>query len=121
MLTLIIITALLMVGFILLSYYGQNEYEIWATMGSILTGILLAVLLVVYVANPLMVKIDIKKFKSFELTLENSRTSTLSEYERAAIQTKIADWNEWLADVQYRKTWIINTIPDEVNQLKPIK
>ena len=63
----------------------------------------------------------IRQFKAFEVTLENSRKAETEPIERAAMQTKIVEYNEWLANAQFYNSLLINCVPDEVDQLEPIK
>jgi predicted membrane protein len=122
MLALIIIPLIICIAFILLAVFVQDHYDIWATVLATLFGVIAIFIFLFAVVKPLEIKEEIKQFKAFEHTLINAReNSTLSAVERAAILSKIAEWNEWLADVQYRNTWLINAVPDDVNDLKPIK
>jgi hypothetical protein len=121
MTTLTILFGLLMALFILLAIKVQKEYDVWATMSAVFFGIGFIVVILFWVLAPLSYRSEIKQFEAFKATLSNARELPLSEFERAAIQSKIADWNGWLADKQYTDTWLINCVPDEVNDLEPIK
>lgn len=67
---------------------------------------------------------EIQEFKSIEQTVQTARVNTnISEIELAALQTEIVKANAWLAGKQYwNKSVMIGVfIPDEVDELKPIK
>ena len=65
----------------------------------------------------------LREFNSIKNTVETARTRNPNDYERAALQIKIADANGWLAKAKYynsipvmRWGW-----PNEVDRLEPIK
>ena len=68
-------------------------------------------------------KVKIVEFKSVQSTLENARENkNANPYEIAAIQQKVVDSNKWLANKQYWNDTILGWyIPDEVDDLKPIR
>jgi hypothetical protein len=102
-------------------WFNGDYWDVNLGVTSFLFGIGFILAVLVWVLAPLQYKSEIKQFEAFKTTLSNARELDLSEYERAAIQSKIADWNEWLADIQYKDTWLINCVPDEINDLEPIK
>jgi hypothetical protein len=65
---------------------------------------------------------DIKKFEAFAATVDSARKVADSDFERWKLTQKIADWNMWVAEVQYdnHNYWGLWTAP-EVDDLKPIE
>jgi uncharacterized integral membrane protein len=102
-------------------WFDGCYWDVSCGVSAFLSGVGALIVGLVWILSPLQYKSEIKQFEAFQQTLSNARELPLSEFERAAIQTKIADWNEWLADVKYKDTWMINLVPDEVNKLEPVK
>lgn len=72
--------------------------------------------------NPIEYRAKASQLQAFKETVEFSRTSNVSELERAAILSKIGEWNEWLAETKYYNESIFGLwIPDEVAQIEPIR
>lgn len=63
-----------------------------------------------------------KKFEAFVSTVESARQNSATEFERVKLTEEIADWNVWLAGIQYDNhnywgLWTDNVVDD----LKPIE
>lgn len=87
-------------------------------------GVLIVMLLILLPINRMIINGEIAEFKSVENTLYNARTDKkISNFEIAAIQQKVVDNNRWLASNKfYNSIPIIEWyIPDEVDNLEPIK
>jgi hypothetical protein len=68
------------------------------------------------------VKSDIAEFKSVIDTVAYARTNDSGAVETAAFTLKIAEQNQWLAGMQYKNSTVLGVfIPDEVEELEPIK
>jgi hypothetical protein len=91
-----------------------------------LMGVFALLLCVAIFALPIeyySAKSKIAEYKSVQTTLENARENkNANPYEIAAIQQKVVDSNKWLANKQYWNDTILGWyIPDEVDDLKPIR
>lgn len=72
--------------------------------------------------NSYTVKGEIAEYYAVKATITNSRTTDIAEIERAALTQKIIETNKWLAKIQYDNNTIWDIfIPDEVNNLEPLK
>ncbi len=105
---------------------GSSESEIGEALGGVLItifGIVFIISLVILPINRMGILAEIEQFKSVEETIEVARTADIDSYEKAAIQNKIIDSNKWLAKVKYYNGiyFINNFIPNEVDELTPIK
>jgi K+-transporting ATPase A subunit len=91
----------------------------------ILLFMTLAVLLLHMIFWPffyLVSKNNVVVYQATKDTIENSRNSTLSEFERAALINKIIETNQYLASVKYwNKTILGCYICDESTRLEPLK
>lgn len=73
------------------------------------------------VSNHFVIHAEINQFVATKITVESARNNGI-DLENAAIQHKIIESNQWLAKEQYYKTTIWGWwIPDEIDNLKPIK
>lgn len=115
----LILTIVLIAGIILTSKgYGTEELGI-IFIG--LTGILLLGSIIALLTYPMKVESNINKFLATKTTIEIARKTGVS-IENAAIQHKIIESNQWLARKQYYNSTIFELwIPDEVDNLKPIR
>lgn len=116
--TLIILIAL---G-IVVATKSRNEYVTVASMRVvILCSLLLAISTINRVIHPIEVHSNISKFIATKATVEQARSDGVN-VESAAIQHKIIESNQWLAKEQYYNNSIFGWwIPDEIDNLKPIK
>lgn len=121
MIIFISLALLVVVGSLLL--YNEREWET-GVIGIILIvvpGIFLVICLISLIVNPIEVKSDINKFLATETTIEQARKTGV-DIENAAIQHKIIESNQWLAEKQYYNSTIFGLwIPDKVDNLKPIR
>lgn len=102
-------------------------FIIWKTnscFGGILTVASGFTLLGVIIALPIChfeTKADISSFMAIQTTIEQARRDNAS-LEIVAIQHKIVECNEWLARKKYYNSSILNLwVPNEINELEPIK
>ena len=63
----------------------------------------------------------IQSFRATQATLDVSRNVDLDPLERATIQQKVIEENQWLASTQYWNTVFDPMFPDEVMELEPLK
>lgn len=116
----ILIVAVILTGLGIL-ILRHDEFSFVGILLSVCGGFVLLLFLVFIFLNPLTVKGEIREFESIRQTIAVAR-ETGNELEKAAIQHKIIDNNEWLAGVVYWNETIFDIfIPDEVMQLKPLK
>ncbi len=127
MLLFIIIAAVILVGVLLLvlsnnlmDYYGDG---LGAT-GCIFIGVgcfaLAFSLCAFLIVCPQYIS-EIQEFMATEQTLEQIRLDDLT-WEKAAIQTKVVEMNQWLARAKYWNGTMFDIyIPDRVMELEPIK
>lgn len=90
----------------------------------IISSTLLVILVISMILWPIsyMVELNnIEEFKAVEKTLPIIRDTT-SEFENFRLNEEIIEQNKWLATAQYWNKTIFDTwIPDEVDNLKPLK
>lgn len=124
MLFLIVLVVLFIIGIVILR--NVDVYSEWGLLGFMIAGIagvgLLSVAIMIPVARA-SVRDQIVQFNAFKATLDDARAHRgLTDLERAAITSKIAEWNAWLASEKYWSTghtalWHL----DEVNSMEPLK
>jgi hypothetical protein len=121
MIIFISLTLLLGLGiFLLCKSWNWNTEVIGATL-TVVCGMLLIMCTISLIINPIKVKSNINKFLATEITIETARENGVV-VENAAIQHKIIESNQWLVKEQYYNSTIFGLwIPDEVDNLKPIK
>ena len=118
------ILLLVLIGTFSFGFYLSRELrvELAGELLMIVAGILLLISLIILPINRQSCFADIAKIKAFQETVSASRMENLSEIERAAILSKIAEWNEWIAETKYYNNTIWDIfIPDEAANLQPIK
>jgi len=102
----------------------RSDNDDWEILGMFLTlagGMVLVIALFFIFLSPLEIKGDIIRFESTRQSIMIAR-ETGNELEKAAIQHKIINGNQWLAGIKYWNETIFDIfIPDEVMQLKPLK
>lgn len=87
----------------------------------VISGMLLLIAVLTLLTHPMEVESDITRFLATEVTIEIARKAGV-DVENAAIQHKIIESNQWLAQEQYYNATIFDWwIPDEVDNLKPIR
>jgi hypothetical protein len=101
----------------------MNDLFDFCEFGLVSIGVVLLIVLFTLPFIHYSIKSQIVEFKSVQTTLENARENkNASPYEIAAIQQKVVDANKWLASNQYWNDTIFGWyIPDEVDDLKPIR
>ena len=101
----------------------------WCNMGMELLGMFASVLgigglAIALLAIPLehmSVESEIAKFHETRAVAERMRDKGAT-WESAAFQTKIADMNGWMREMQYYNGTVFDLwIPDQVDELEPIK
>jgi uncharacterized membrane protein len=88
-------------------------------------GITVGIVFLIFVAiipiNRVDTKASIAKFNATSQTLENARKQG-NVLENAALQQKIIEQNQWLAEAQYYRSSIWRIwVPESVNNLTPIR
>jgi ABC-type Fe3+-siderophore transport system permease subunit len=102
---------------IVLIHYGKDIGIAFAGIA----GMLLFISTVSIITNPIGVKADIKKFLATGVAIEAARKAGVA-VENAAIQHKIIEANQWLAQQQYYNTTMFELwVPNAVDDLKPIR
>ena len=118
MIIILISVAIFLVGH-LLNNRGKVDWAIpFYAIGILVFCVSLITLLIV----PLSYKGQVKKFEAFKQTISTARIEDISEIERAAILSKVAEWNEWVAETKYYNGTLFDLwIPDEAADLSPIR
>ncbi len=127
MLPIIIPIACLILSFIFMLMY--DKIQNWQVSGEGLRwigGILLFITLFATPLTRLTINQELAEREAFEMTLQNARENGLNNYENAAITTRIADWNEYQAKIQYFRNkklqpWTGIFIPKKVDEMKMIE
>lgn len=116
---LFILAAILAAGLVTFKY---TDYDGIGFILNAVGGVGLAGALLCLPFTHLQFNGEIQEFKSVQVTLENARKADVEKLESAAFQVKIAEKNEWLAAKQYYNNSMFGLwVPDEVENLKPIK
>ena len=121
--SLLFVLGLLFIMFI--GYVLCTKFEKVDIVGIVLIAISVFILAGFLMGIP-VVRLDenskIKAYYAFEETLEMARSSEIGEVERASLTVKIAEWNEYIAKIQYQNDTVLDWwIPDEAMELAPIK
>lgn len=121
MIILLGLVVMLVIGIALLVCF--EDFTVGDVMGIIFTamgGILFLVAMIMFPVTHLGVNSEIQQFKSVELSITQARTKL--DIESAAIYVKIIDANKWLANKKYWNGTLFDIwIPDEIEDLKPLK
>ena len=118
---LISLTLLIVLGIFLLRKYNEWNAGVAGLLLITFSGMILIIALISLITNPMEVKSDINKFLVTGVTIEIARKAGV-DVENAAIQHKIIESNQWLVKEQYYNSTIFGLwIPDEVDNLKPIR
>ena len=121
MIVLLVLVATLAIGFFI-HKRSKDEFEFPGVLLMAIGGLLLVIYLIILPLNRQDCFAKIVKIEAFQETVSTSRMGNLSEIERAAILSKIAEWNEWIAETKYYNNTIWDIfIPDEAANLQPIK
>ena len=120
MIILLVLAAMLTIGIVLL--VCSDNSTIGDVMGINLT-VVGGLCLAATIALPIVrwdANSEIQQFKSVESSITQARTKL--DIESAAIYVKIIDANKWLVGKKYwNKTLFDIWVPDEVEDLKPLK
>ena len=113
---LIILLAILAVlGFI---WYKFDEWNEFAFTACVITAGLLVVSLISLPISYYSGMAEIERYHALKESYENSRNQEVSEYERATIAQKVAEYNADIASVRYWNDTIFDIfIPDELAEL----
>lgn len=117
---LIILLVLILIGVVLeitSDGYGSDI----ALIPWLIAAIFAFMLAIAFPVSQIGTRSEIKQFHAYEATIAEARTHPLSEYELAAIIQSTAEMNQWLANIQYQNQLWDWFIPDEVDELKPLK
>ena len=121
MIILLSLTLLLILGMLLLYESFTWNTEIPGMILTIFSAIFLIISLVSLITNPIEIKAGAAKFQATGTTIETARKTGVA-IENAAIQHKVIECNQWLAKQQYYNSTIYGLwIPDEIDNLKPIR
>ncbi|WP_368900777.1 hypothetical protein [Oceanobacillus oncorhynchi] len=102
MIILIGLAILTVIGLIIIRY--SSYISNWDTVGFFITmisGVLLAISLIVLPLNYYGTKAEVDRYNALQETIENSRSGDMSDIERAALTSEIADYNKDLASIKY--------------------
>jgi len=100
---------------------GWDELDFWGGLVMMLSGACLFIGLIAKPLNNMEVRAAIREFEATRLTLEVARKNSIG-MESAAIQIKVIESNEWLANQKYYKSTIWGWwIPEDINALEPIE
>ena len=84
-------------------------------------GVALFAWIFILTINPFIVKSNMKQYYAVKTTIAEMRKNNES-IENAAMQLKIAEVNQWLAEQQYWNTTLLDdAIPDEIDSLEYLK
>lgn len=123
MLFIIFSAVILVIGII--GLFVSDDWAVWDEVCTVMGIIMLFFTLLAIPISRVGITIDIQERKAFIETISVARAGDLGGYERAAITKDIAVWNQWLTREQYLKNdlgFVCGVyIPDEVNNLAPIK
>ena len=114
---------LLVVCLVKMSYdIKEGEYM---PVSMLFSGVLGLFLLIVFAAvyfNPYSVRGEIAQYYAVKASIADARVMNVTDIERAALTQKIIETNRWLAQIQFdnHNLWDM-FIPDEVDNLKPLK
>lgn len=121
MIVYIILGLMLIVGISM--WIIQGSYYDRGPILTIIAAVLLAIFALCHSLEYYSQVSNIEAFKQVKKSIEVAREQgDITEYERAALQNKIIDWNSWLVRKQYwnNSMWDM-FIPDEVMNLEPLK
>jgi len=121
MIILLGLVVMLVIGIVLLVYFNDSETcEMAGFALTIVGSICFLVAMIMFPVTHLGVNSEIQQFKSVELSITQARTKL--DIESAAIYVKIIDANKWLANKKYWNGTLFDIwIPDEIEDLKPLK
>ena len=115
----IIMTVLLIAGIIV---HNKTCAEMTGALMVATGGMVLAIIILIWPASYYTTKSEIQEYYSTKQTIEDARTKNIDSIERAALTQKIIDTNNWLATQKFwNKTIFDDVIPDEIEQLEPLK
>lgn len=122
MIILFILLVVLAIGICLWVLSGSRSN--WEIVGTVITFCMSAMFLMITISLPLEhmgTNKEIQQFRAVELSVINARDSAYKN-EAAALTLSIIDANKWLAGTKYWNGTLFDIwIPDEVEQLKPLK
>jgi cytochrome c biogenesis factor len=120
MIILIILVLAMLIGIALL-WKGGDVSGVIGMVITVIAGMALLIATVSLITDCIEVKSEINKFLATKATIETARETGVG-IENTAIQHKIIESNQWLAQKQYYNSTIFGLwIPDEIDNLKPIK
>jgi len=118
----LVLLALAVVGTIVFRY-TTDPHEVGMTM-------MVCAMVFLFLASFSLtgIRMDIRSktlgFEQTRITIENARSNEgISEYEIAALQQKVVEYNAWLIVAQYwqRNLWVNWFIPASVQELEPLR
>lgn len=118
MITLLVLLAITLLGWVILS---MDDYDVRGIALTVCGGLPLVVSLLLLPICHMETHSQIQQFRAVEATLQAARASG-DELEGAAFRMKVAEMNQWLASTQYWAStdfWIF--FPSEINELEPME
>jgi len=102
--------------------YTQHNDMPFSMLFTMIIGLFLLIALGAVLFHPYSVRGEIAEYHAVENSIANARATDITDIERAALTQKIIEANKWLAKVRYDNNtlWDIY-IPDEVNDLEPLR
>lgn len=125
MIIILILIAVLVVSVILMEEGDKRTNEYFFFGGLLLSLMFGGVLLITLIFIPIErmeIQSEIEQFESVQKTAERMRENDQRILESASFQSRVADENKWLAEMQYWNDTVMDIwVPDEVDYLEPIE
>lgn len=122
MIILLVLGVLVVVGLLIVGYGdAYSDMRTTGTIISVISGFILFLFLIGIPISHMESRSGIQQFEAVRSTVESARANGIP-MESAAIQIKVAEMNQWLAEQQYYRTTIFSVwYPEEVMDLEPIR
>jgi hypothetical protein len=89
--------------------------------GTVASGAFLVLYIILGILIHVETEMKIEEFESTEKTIERARKNG-TDVESAALQLKVVETNQWLANVNYWKDTDFGFwLPDKIDKLEPIE
>jgi len=116
----ILLVSLMIAGIMIIR--NSYEYDFVGMLLTIFSGLMLFIAVIGVPINYYGTVSEINQYHAIKTTIEQARTQDISDIERAALTTKIAEANQWLANARYWNNTIFDIYwPDEIMDLEPLK
>lgn len=102
---------------------SYTDFDIFGMAGMIVISVILILTIVLLPAEYFSNISNLQDFYAVEETVKSQRLNNMSKFERVGLTEKIAESNEWLKRKKYWNQYRLfdPVIPDEVEELEPIK